>query len=146
MSKTNTMLTQEQKNGLLKAAWDAMEYSYSPYSNFQVGAALLGVSGTVYTGCNIENIAYGPSNCAERTAFFKAVSQGEKEFTAIAVVGEHRDEPGQNMDFTYPCGVCRQVMLEFCDPKTFLVVFGNRGNQQQVHTLEEIIPYGFSAF
>ena len=146
MSNHPTALSQEQKDNLLKTAWQAMEYSYSPYSDFQVGAALLGASGKVYTGCNIENIAYGPSNCAERTAFFKGISEGEKAFTAIAIVGESRKEPGENMSFTYPCGVCRQVMLEFCDPKTFLLLFGNRGADQEIHTLEEIIPYGFSAF
>ena len=98
---------------LVRQALAAMKFAYVPYSGFTVGAALLTKSGKVYLGCNIENAAYGPSNCAERTAFFKAVSEGEREFSAIAVVG---GKDGDAADIFPPCGVCRQVMQEFCAP------------------------------
>jgi cytidine deaminase len=105
-----------------------------------VGAALLGKSGRVYSGCNIENAAYTPTNCAERTAFFKAVSEGEREFSAIAVVGGHKDgAPG----YAYPCGVCRQVMMEFCDPDSFRVIVGADEGDFSSHTLAELLPRGF---
>ena len=125
---------------LIDTAVGMMDYSYVPYSHFHVGAALLTKGGKVYTGCNIENAAFTPTNCAERTAFFKAVSEGEKEFTAIAVVGGMNkvpDGPAQ------PCGVCRQVMMEFCDPKTFLVIMAAGKDDYRVYTLEEILPMGF---
>ena len=93
---------------LLAMAYEARERSYAPYSHFRVGAALLTKSGKVYKGCNIENAAYTPTNCAERTAFFKAVSEGEREFTAIAIVG---GKEGEACDFCAPCGVCRQVTI-----------------------------------
>ena len=97
---------------LIKAAMEAKEHAYAPYSHFRVGAALLTKSGKVYQGCNIENAGYSPTNCAERTAFFKAVYEGEREFAAIAINGD-------GDDYLYPCGVCRQVMAEFCEPDTF---------------------------
>ena len=97
---------------LIKSALAARRLSYSPYSGFQVGAALLTKDGKIYTGCNIENAAYSPSNCAERTAFFKAVSEGARDFSAIAIVGGNREHVAK--DFCSPCGVCRQVMAEFC--------------------------------
>ena len=97
---------------LIKAAMEAKEHAYAPYSHFRVGAALLTKSGKVYQGCNIENAGYSPTNCAERTAFFKAVYEGEREFAAIAINGD-------GDDYLYPCGVCRQVMAEFCEPETF---------------------------
>ena len=96
-----------------------LKYSYTPYSNFKVGAALLAKNGQVYTGCNIENAGYTATNCAERTAFFKAVSEGVKEFQAICVVG---GKAGVLTEYTAPCGVCRQVMMEFCNPETFQVI------------------------
>lgn len=96
---------------LIKAAMEAKEHAYVPYSHFRVGAALLTKSGKVYQGCNIENAGYSPTNCAERTAFFKAVYEGEREFAAIAINGD-------GDDYLYPCGVCRQVMAEFCEPDT----------------------------
>ena len=96
---------------LICKALEAMKSSYSPYSGFAVGAALLAKSGKVYTGCNIENAAFGPTVCAERTAFFKAVSEGEREFEKIAVAG---GKNGKVTDYAFPCGVCRQVMAEFC--------------------------------
>ena len=98
---------------LIPRAWEAAENAYVPYSGFRVGAALLTKDGRIYPGCNIENSAYGPSNCAERTAFFSAIAQGEREFAAIAVVGRFVDgSPAGGDGFAYPCGVCRQVMSE----------------------------------
>ena len=104
---------------LIRRAIKAMERAYVPYSGFKVGAALLTESGELYEGCNIENAAYTPSNCAERTAFFKAVSEGERKFSAICIVG---GKDGVLTGYTAPCGVCRQVMMEFCDPETFRVI------------------------
>jgi cytidine deaminase len=127
-------------NKLVKAAIEARELSSSPYSSFRVGAALLTRSGKIYTGCNIENAAYGPTNCAERTAFFKAVSEGEREFEAIAIAGWPKGgEPG----FAYPCGVCRQVMAEFCDAKSFRIIVVKSEQAYAGHTLEELLPHGF---
>ena len=101
---------------LIDRAIEGMYYAYTPYSGFRVGAALLTESGEIYTGCNIENAAYTPTNCAERTAFFKAVSEGERHFAAICIVG---GKDGKLADYTSPCGVCRQVMMEFCEPEQF---------------------------
>ena len=129
------------RSKLVELAFEARKRSYSPYSNFQVGAALLAKNGNVYTGCNIENAGYTPSNCAERTAFFKAVSEGVYEFEAIAVVGGPKgvEEP----DFCAPCGVCRQVMMEFCDYKTFEIIVAKNPTEYKVMTLEELLPMGF---
>ena len=123
---------------LMQYAVKAREKSYSPYSNFKVGAALLGKSGKVYLGCNIENAAYTPTNCAERTAVFKAVSEGEKQFTAIAIVGGKGE---QLASFCAPCGVCRQVLAEFCD-KDFRLILGTPDNFS-AYTFDEILPYSF---
>ena len=123
---------------LLQLAIQARENSYSPYSGFRVGAALLGKSGKVYGGCNVENAAYSPTNCAERTAVFKAVSEGEREFSAIAIVGGKGDTLA---DLCAPCGVCRQVLAEFCDGD-FRVVLGTPDNIQ-VFTLAELLPLSF---
>lgn len=129
-------------DALVKEALKARESAYAPYSHHKVGAALLTADGKVYHGCNIENAGYTPTNCAERTAFFKAVSEGERDFTAIAVVGGLEDE--KELPICAPCGVCRQVMMEFCDPETFLVIMGtNDLNRMRVMTLEEILPLGF---
>jgi cytidine deaminase len=125
---------------LIAAAYEAQKYAYTPYSNFQVGAALLGKSGTIYSGCNVENAAYTPTNCAERTAFFKAVSVGETEFTAIAIVGGARGQT--DSDYCAPCGVCRQVMQEFCRPE-FQVILAKNQYEYQVFTLAELLPMGF---
>ena len=104
---------------LMEIAVKAREMSYSPYSNFRVGAALLGKSGKVYTGCNVENAGYTPTNCAERTALFKAISEGEHEFSAIAIVGGL----GENIsEFCAPCGVCRQALSEFCVTLSYIVM------------------------
>lgn len=123
---------------LMQRAVEARKKSYSPYSGFKVGAALLGKSGKVYEGCNVENAAYTPTNCAERTAVFKAVSEGEKQFTAIAIVGGKGDEPSE---FCAPCGVCRQVLAEFCE-KDFRILLGTP-KRFEVHTLGEILPFSF---
>ncbi|MBR2892341.1 MAG: cytidine deaminase [Clostridia bacterium] len=125
---------------LIKAAKEAAENAYAPYSHFTVGAALLCKDGKVYTGCNIENASFSPTNCAERTAFFKAVSEGERDFTAIAVVG------GKDCNFTdycSPCGVCRQVMAEFCS-ESFRVILGKEGKDFRVITLRNLLPDSFS--
>ena len=124
---------------LLALAAKARERSYSPYSGFRVGAALFAASGKVYLGCNIENAAYTPTNCAERTAFFKAISEGEREFVSIAVVG------GKNgiSEPAYPCGVCRQVMAEFCDPDSFLIYVTDREGYR-THILSELLKFCFT--
>lgn len=126
---------------LVRAAIAARENSYSPYSNFAVGAALLCADGTVYGGCNIENAAYSPGNCAERTAFFRAIFDGHRDFTAIAVVGGPAGEPISEL--CAPCGVCRQVMREFCDPATFRILMGTSPDAFVEATLEDLLPYGF---
>ena len=125
---------------LIEKAFEAREASYSPYSKYKVGAALLTKDGKIYKGCNIENASYTPTNCAERTAFFKAVSEGEREFEAIAIVGGYDGSPE---DYAYPCGVCRQVMMEFCDPKSFHVITAVSRDKYIDKTLEEMLPYGF---
>ena len=126
---------------LIELACKGREQAYTPYSGFRVGAALLTRSGTVYLGCNIENASYGPTNCAERTAFFKAVSEGEREFEAIAIVGGPGE--GRTGEMCAPCGVCRQVMMEFCDPKTFRIILENGGGKVRTFLLEELLPLGF---
>lgn len=126
---------------LLKLAREAMERAYAPYSGVKVGAALLTKAGGVYTGCNIENAAFSPTNCAERTAFFKAVSEGEREFTAIAVVGGPGGVPQGPFP---PCGVCRQVMQEFCGPE-FQILLEDGSGGFRTYTLQELLPLGFSA-
>lgn len=126
---------------LAEIAYEAREMSYAPYSQFKVGAALLAKSGKIYKGCNIENAAYAPTNCAERTAFFKAVSEGEREFVAIAIVGGKEEE--ENLTFCAPCGVCRQVMMEFCDPKEFQIILGRGNKEYKIYLLDELLPLGF---
>ncbi len=128
---------------LVKLADKARENSYTPYSHFTVGAALLTQDGTLYTGCNIENASYTPSNCAERTAIFKAVSEGQRSFSAIAIVGGREGEPAQG--FCAPCGVCRQVMHEFCDLDSFRIILGTSDGSTRVFTLGELFPESFGA-
>ena len=125
---------------LVRQALAAMKFAYVPYSGFSVGAALLTKSGKVYLGCNIENAAYGPSNCAERTAIFKAVSEGEREFAAIAIVGSKVGE--KNTLVTGPCGVCRQALFEFGGPD-LTVIMAKSEEDYIVTTLGELLPYGF---
>ena len=124
----------------IEKAKEARTFAYVPYSDFAVGAALLAKNGQVFSGCNVENGAYSPSICAERTAFSKAVSEGVCEFEAIAIVGGPRDKEPENM--CPPCGVCRQVMQEFCDPKTFMIYL-NDGSRTVSYRLEELLPAGF---
>ena len=131
------------KQELVKKAYEAQKFSYSPYSGFQVGAALLTKNGKLYTGCNIENAAFSPTNCAERTAFFKAVSEGETEFESIAIVGNKKDAAKEEWSFCTPCGVCRQVMLEFVNPEEFLIISG-KGEEIKEFTLKELLPESFS--
>ena len=128
---------QKELDRMLDMAYEAMEHAYVPYSGFQVGACLRAASGKYYLGCNIENAAYTPTNCAERTAMFKAVYEGERDFDAIAVVCS-----GKNP--AYPCGVCRQVMLEFCGPD-FMIYMGRADDSFVAVRLEDFLPYGFSA-
>ena len=125
---------------LIEKAKNAVQNAYAPYSDFTVGAALLAKNGKVYTGCNIENASFSPTNCAERTAFFKAISEGEREFSKIAIVG------GKDRDFTdfcSPCGVCRQVMSEFCG-EDFIILLGRNDDEIKAFTLKEILPLNFS--
>ena len=123
---------------LMNQAIEARKMSYSPYSGFSVGAALLCEDGTVYLGCNIENAAYSPTNCAERTAFFKAISEGKRNFKAIAIVGG-----ADKLVPCYPCGVCRQIMSEFCDSHQFEVICGDSLDSLEIMKLEELLPKGF---
>ncbi|MEZ3445986.1 MAG: cytidine deaminase [Lachnospiraceae bacterium] len=125
---------------LVRLALEAREMAYAPYSKYKVGAALLTKQGRVYKGCNIENAAYTPTNCAERTAFFKAVSEGERAFEAIAIVGGYQGAP---TSYAYPCGVCRQVMREFCDPAEFRIITAVSEEQYVERTLAELLPEGF---
>lgn len=129
------------KKQLIETAVKAREMAYAPYSHYKVGAALLAKSGKIYTGCNVENASFTPTNCAERTAFFKAISEGDREFEMIAIVAG-KDGEGLSKNCT-PCGVCRQVMTEFCD-KDFKIILGTP-DDFKVLTLEEIMPYSFSA-
>ena len=124
---------------LINKAAEAREFAYTPYSHFKVGAALLAKNGKVYTGCNIENATYTPTVCAERTAFFKAVSEGVREFEALAIVGGLE---GEVAPFCAPCGVCRQVMAEFCD-KSFKLVLGSP-DKFDVYSLDEVLPFAFT--
>lgn len=126
---------------LLKLAGEAMERAYVPYSGYKVGAALLTADGRVYQGCNIENASYSPTICAERTAFSKAVYDGVRDFTAIAVVG---GKDGEITGFFPPCGVCRQVMREFCGDD-FVLYMGGPDGTYEARTLAEILPFSFSA-
>lgn len=125
---------------LIKQAVEAREHSYCPYSGFAVGAALVAADGTVFTGCNIENVSFTPTCCAERVAFFKAVSQGTERFTRIIIVGGKK---GEALQKTAPCGVCLQVMLEFCDPDQFEIVSAVSETEYEVRRLREFLPYGF---
>ena len=133
-------LEQEEIKRLIRTAKAQLDYSYAPYSHFHVGAALLAKNGSVYGGCNIENAGYTPSNCAERTAFFKAVSEGVLEFDAICVVGGMNKEL---KEYAAPCGVCRQVMMEFCDPEKFQIILATSKEQYEIFTLKELLPLGF---
>ena len=127
---------------LVKAALEARSMSYAPYSKFRVGAALLCEDGTVVKGGNIENSSYGATNCAERTAFFKAVSDGHRKFAKIAIAGGS-ENTDQVSDFAYPCGICRQVMREFCDKDQFQVIIAKSETEYESYLLEELLPKSF---
>ena len=138
----NNEIKEDINEVLVKAAIDATKYAYVPYSNFKVGAAILAENGTIYTGCNIENASYSPTNCAERTAIFKAVSEGVTKFKKIAVVGG----PNGNLEnYCPPCGVCRQVISEFAD-EDFELILGTSENTYAVYNFfEEVLPLSFTA-
>lgn len=125
---------------LIAKAAGMRKISYTPYSKFNVGAALLAKNGQIYTGCNIENASYTPTICAERTAFFKAVSENVREFTAIAIIGGASD--AEELEYCFPCGVCRQVMSEFCDDD-FLIIIAKSEEEYKVYTLPQMLPERF---
>lgn len=129
-----------EKEKLILAALEARTHAYTPYSHFQVGAALLTKAGRFYQGCNIENASYTPTICAERNAFFKAVYEGEREFEAIAIAGSPE---GECTAYAAPCGVCRQVMMEFCDPETFRIIIAKSPEEYVEYSLKEMLPMGF---
>ncbi|MGN0398248.1 MAG: cytidine deaminase [Candidatus Fimimorpha sp.] len=126
---------------LILEAKKAREHAYAPYSHYRVGAALVTKNGKIYYGCNIENAAYTPSSCAERTAFFKAIYDGEREFEKIAIVGGAEGSDADEL--CAPCGVCRQVMMEFCNPQKFQIILANGKDKQLQLTLKDLFPYGF---
>ena len=134
------MPDKEMIEKLIDTAVEMTKMSYAPYSNFKVGAALLTKDGRIFTGCNVENAAYSPTNCAERTAFFKAVSEGAREFAAIAIAG---GADGVITQYTAPCGVCRQVMMEFCNPDTFEIYMAVDKTDYKKATLRQLLPEGF---
>ena len=133
------MLDEATRNDLISKAYEARKNSYAPYSDYQVGAALLCDDGSVYTGCNVENASYGATNCAERTAVFKAVSEGKRRFKAIAIAGGS----GDNMGMAYPCGVCRQVLREFSEPSEMIIVVAGKGFEYREFSLEGLLPESF---
>lgn len=126
---------------LIQMALEARKMAYAPYSIFQVGAALLGTNGVVYKGSNIENASYPASNCAERTAFYNAIMDGQKTFEAIAIVGGNAKT--NELDYCAPCGICRQVMREFCNPDTFEIIVAKNTKDYKVFTLAQLLPMSF---
>lgn len=135
------MITKELESSLMRMAIEYRKRSYSPYSGYQVGAALLAADGEMFGGCNIENASFSPTNCAERTALFKAISEGKREFSAIAIVGGKAEG---ELEFCPPCGVCRQVLAEFCNPKEFVIYLGTSIQEYKGYLLEELLPYSFT--
>ena len=133
-------MEKKQIEEMIDLAIEQLQYSYVPYSHFHVGAAQKKKNGLYYTGCNIENAGYTATNCAERTAFSKAVSEGVKEFQAICVVG---GKEGVLTEYAAPCGVCRQVMMEFCNPETFQIILAVDKEHYDIYTLKELLPLGF---
>lgn len=134
------MISPEKKQELIRLAIEARDRSYSPYSGYCVGAALLTGNGKIYTGCNIENAAYTPTNCAERTAVYKAVFEGERKLSAIAIAGSPKGEITQ---YAYPCGVCRQVLREFSDPEQMFVLVAKSETDYLETTLAQLLPESF---
>ena len=144
MEQTTTVqLNESLIKEMIHVAIEQLANAYVPYSGFRVGAALLAKNGTIYTGCNIENAAYTPTNCAERTAFFKAVSEGVRQFDAICVVG---GKDGVLTEYAAPCGVCRQVMMEFCNPDTFQIILAVSEENYDVFKLRQILPQVFGPY
>ena len=137
------MIQETEEKALVSQALEARKLAYAPYSGYTVGAALLTADGHRYLGGNIENASYGATNCAERTVFFKAVSEGEREFTAIAIAGGRRES--QSLEYCAPCGICRQVMSEFCDPDAFLVILPRSEEDYKSYTLGQLLPLGFTS-
>lgn len=133
-------MTEADRKKLIRAALTARDNSYAPYSGYAVGAAVLTADGAVWQGCNIENASYGATNCAERTAFFKAVSEGKRDFVAMAIAGGKTGE--MPVDYAYPCGICRQVMQEFCN-KDFLIIVAISETEYREFTLQNMLPCGF---
>ena len=140
MERKTLKQEKEQDEALVREALLGLSRSYAPYSHFHVSAALLCGDGSIYTGNNIENAAYSATVCAERCAFFKAVSEGKRDFLAICIVNENQD--GGHY-FCPPCGVCRQVMAEFCDPETFQIILAKSPEYYKIYTLAELFPEGF---
>lgn len=132
-----------RESELIRLAYEAQKQAYVPYSHFAVGAALETEDEKVFLGCNIENAAYTPTNCAERTAFFKAVSEGYRSFRQIAIVGGYQDQRLQSADYCPPCGVCRQVMAEFCDPETFRIILAKSPLEYRIFALKDLLPLNF---
>ena len=130
------------KEELIREAFQAQKRAYAPYSGFEVGAALLTADGKIYRGCNIENASYGACNCAERTAFFRALYDGERDFSAIAIVGKPKTSDA--FDYCAPCGICRQVMAEFCDPENFRIILARNEEDCRVYSLKELLPLSFT--
>lgn len=126
---------------LIKQALEARKKAYAPYSNFAVGAALLAKDGQIFSGCNVESATFAPGTCAERTAIFTAVAQGVKEFEAIAVVGGKAD--ACELNYCAPCGVCRQMLAEFCIPKEFVIIIAKSESEYIIKTLQELLPMSF---
>ena len=139
------MITKEVEKQLISKAFEMKLKAYCPYSKYQVGAAVLSDKGIIYGGHNIENSSYGASNCGERTAIFKAVSEGERKFVAIAVCGGKEGEKpnGKITDSAFPCGICRQVMREFADPKEVKIYVCESEEKYNVYTLDELLPHSF---
>lgn len=135
-------MRKDKKMELVEKALEARRFSYAPYSDFRVGAALLAKDGRIFTGCNVENASYGVTNCAERTAVFKAVSEGARDFAAIAVVGGLGEALPE--EIVAPCGTCRQALAEFCEPDDFLILLGKGDMTWEEYKLKELLPLSFS--
>lgn len=137
------MLNNDTRTKLIRSAIEARRSAYAPYSEYYVGAALMCADGDIITGCNVENASYGATNCAERTAVFKAVSEGKRSFCAIAIAGGKHSETGEVLDYAYPCGVCRQVLREFCIPSEMTVIVCRSETDYKEMTLKELLPNSF---
>ena len=134
-------MVEDMKEELIRAALEAREKSYSPYSHYRVGAALLSEDGEIITGCNVENASYGATCCAERTAVFKAISEGKRRFSAIAIAGGMEGKEPE--DYAYPCGICRQVLSEFMGDDSFAVIAAKSVSDFKEYSLNELLPYSF---